>query len=238
MVELIHTLQARYADDPNVYVSGNLLIFYVPGNKRRHLSPDVFVAKGVAKHDRLNYLTWEEGKGPDLVIELTSSSTRNEDVVKKFKLYEQTLRVAEYFLFDPFGDYLDPPMRGYRLHQRTYRAIRPIKGRLPSRVVGLHLERVGKTLRLFDPAAGQLLETPAERVRHAESRAEQAERENEHCVASWKSCGDVRVEKTEQVPDRRTLLTRTNQRGLLNGYCHRHCRARPLGARSGGRADS
>jgi hypothetical protein len=42
-------------------------------------------------------------------------------------------------------------------------------------VVGLHLERVGKTLRLFDPAAGQLLETPAERVRHAESRAEQAE---------------------------------------------------------------
>src|SRR6516162_1771878 len=129
MVELIHTLQARYADDPNVYVSGNLLIFYVPGNKRRHLSPDVFVAKGVAKHDRLNYLTWEEGKGPDLVIELTSSSTRNEDVVKKFKLYEQTLRVSDYFLFDPFGDYLDPPMRGYRLHQGTYRAIRPIKGR-------------------------------------------------------------------------------------------------------------
>src|SRR5207249_7592991 len=115
MVMLIETLKAFYRDSPRTYVSGNLLLFYEQGNKRRHVSPDVFVVKGVPKHDRPNYLVWEEGKGPDLVIELTSSSTRREDVKKKFLLYQDTLKVKEYFLFDPLEDYLDPSLRGYRL---------------------------------------------------------------------------------------------------------------------------
>src|SRR4051794_28196621 len=87
MLGLINTLTAWYADRPRVYVSGNLLIFYVPGNKRSHVSPDVFVVKGVAKRLRPNYLMWEEGRGPTLVIELTSSSTKSEDLHKKFHLY-------------------------------------------------------------------------------------------------------------------------------------------------------
>src|SRR5262249_48387849 len=73
MAVLIQTLRAYYCSDSQVYVSGNLLLFYVPGDKRRHVSPDVFVVKGVPKRDRPNYLVWQEGKGPDVVIELTSS---------------------------------------------------------------------------------------------------------------------------------------------------------------------
>src|SRR5437773_2186379 len=71
MLILIQTLEAWYADHPMVYVSGNLLLYYVPGDKRRHLSPDVFVVKGVPKGLRLNYILWEEGKSPKLVIEMT-----------------------------------------------------------------------------------------------------------------------------------------------------------------------
>src|SRR5438132_1154477 len=97
MVGLIQTLQSHYASDPNVYVSGNLLIFYRPGDRRRHISPDVFVVKGVAKHDRPNYLIWQEGKSPDVVIELTSSSTKQEDRVSKFQCYQDELKVTEYF---------------------------------------------------------------------------------------------------------------------------------------------
>src|SRR5262249_32476039 len=73
MFDLIKVLEFFYALVPDVYVSGNLLLFYERGNKRRHVSPDVFVSKKVPKGERLNYLLWEEGKGPDLVIELTSS---------------------------------------------------------------------------------------------------------------------------------------------------------------------
>src|SRR5947209_2323994 len=160
MMVLIEILKAFYQAQPRVYVSGNLLIFYQAGNKRRHVAPDVFVVKGVAKGDRLNYLVWEEGKGPDFVIELTSSSTRREDVEKKFDLYQNTLKVKEYFLFDPLGDYLDPPLRGYRLRKGVYQPIREVNGRLPSQVIGLHLERDGKELRLYDPSTGQWLPTP------------------------------------------------------------------------------
>ena len=151
-----------------MYVSGNLLVFYVRGDKRRHLSPDVFVVRGVAKHARPNYLLWEEGRAPQVVIELTSSSTRREDLETKFELYRDTLRVQEYFLFDPRRDYLDPPLRGYRLRQGEYRPIRPTAaGRLPSRVLGLELERVGQVLRLYDPSSGGWLPTPQERARRS-----------------------------------------------------------------------
>ena len=104
MWQIISVLKARYAADPNTYVTGNLLLFYRPNDKRRHVSPDCMVVFGVPKMDRLNYLTWEEGKGPDVVIELTSKTTRREDVETKFELYRDVLRVKEYFLFDPFED--------------------------------------------------------------------------------------------------------------------------------------
>jgi Uma2 family endonuclease len=177
MTALIQTLKVWYAAQPRLYVSGNLLLFYEPGNRRRHVSPDVFVVKGIAKHDRPNYLLWEERKGPDVVIELTSSSTRREDVEDKYHLYQNTLRVKEYFLFDPLGDYLDPPLQGHRLRSGQYHPIRVVARRLPSRILGLHLERNGRELRLFDPAANRWLPTPLERATAAEAENERLRRE-------------------------------------------------------------
>src|SRR5262249_37253311 len=115
------------------------------------------------------YLVWEEGKAPDVVFELTSKSTRREDQITKLELYRDTLKVREYFLFDPHGDYLNPPMQGYRLGRGRYARIRPVRGRLPSQVLGLHLERNGKELRLFDPLAGRWLPTPRERQQQIEA---------------------------------------------------------------------
>src|SRR4051794_21978605 len=113
MVQSIWSLERWYEDDPMVYVTGNLLVYYVPGNKRKHVSPDVFVVKGVAKKKRLYYLAWEEGKFPTAVIEITSSSTRNEDLKRKFELYRDEFRVREHFLFDPRHDYLEPRLCGF-----------------------------------------------------------------------------------------------------------------------------
>jgi Uma2 family endonuclease len=175
MVQLIQTLETFYEAVSGVYVTGNLLMFYESGNKRRHLSPDVMVVKGVPQGERLNYLTWEEGKAPDLVIELTSSSTRHEDVSRKFRIYQDTLRVQEYFLFDPFGDYLDPPLQGNRLTRGKYVRIRPVRGRLPSKVMGLHLESRGKALRLYDPNRDAWLPTPEERLAQTQFNLAQTE---------------------------------------------------------------
>jgi Uma2 family endonuclease len=179
MIDLIPTLQAYYRDDPMAYVSGNMLVYYEEGNKRRHLAPDVFVVRGIPKHERLNYLLWEEGKGPDLVIELTSKSTRREDQTTKRDLYRDVLRVSEYFLFDPLAEYLDPPLQGFRLVAGEYAPIDPRDGRLPSEVTGLHLESRGRALRLYSPELGLVLPTPAERMAEAEAEVERLRAELE-----------------------------------------------------------
>jgi len=180
MIALTETLKAHFAAKPKVYVSGNLLIYYEPGNKRKHVSPDVFVVPGVPKKQRLYYLTWEEGKNPEFVIEITSSSTRREDKGKKLALYRDVLKVTEYFLFDPFGDYLEPQLQGYDLRNGAYVPIPLSAGRMASQMTGLHLEPAGRELRLFDPKTKQRLLTPmerAERAELAEQRADQADRE-------------------------------------------------------------
>ena len=185
MVDLIQTLQVRYAADPMVYVSGNILLFYEEGNPRAHVSPDVLVVRGIAKLPvKDNYKVWEEGKGPDLVIELTSKSTRRVDQTTKRALYRDVLRVREYIQFDPFGEWLKPPLQGFRLVGGEYAAIEPVDGRLPSEVLGLHLGREGVELRLHDPIAGRLM-TLKERTAAEQARAdiEQARADTEQARA-------------------------------------------------------
>jgi Uma2 family endonuclease len=172
MFDLIEVLQAHFAGDPNTYVSGNLLMYYDPKNKRKHLSPDCFVVFGVPDHERINYLTWEEGKCPDVVFEITSSSTQADDTRKKFEKYRDVLKVREYFLFDPFEDYLAPSMQGYRLRAGQYVTIRPHADRLPSQLLGLHLERDGNELRLWNPDTGRWLRTAREQVTEERQRAD------------------------------------------------------------------
>src|SRR5262249_18597645 len=194
----------------------NLLIFYEPGNKRRHISPDVFVVKGVPKQVRPNYLVWEEGKGPDIVIELTSSSTRQEDVKKKFDLYQNTLKVKEYFLFDPLGDYLDPPLRGYRLRAGNYHPIRKVNGRLPSQVLGLHLERDGNQLRLYDPSTQHRLPTPQEaqqRDKQARQQAEQAQQQAEQAQRQAEQAQQRAEAETERLRRENEELRRRMSEG-------------------------
>ena len=132
------------------------------------------------KKKRLYYLTWEEGKTPDAIIEVTSKSTRKEDTDTKFVLYRDVLKVKEYFLFDPFGDYLKPDrLRGYRLRKGEYVPISLVDGRMPSRELGLHLERAEDTLRLYDPATKKWLLTPDERADQAERATAVLLEENE-----------------------------------------------------------
>lgn len=176
LLYLLEPLKEWFAADPMAFVAGNLFVHYERGNRNRHVSPDVFVVKGVAKEPkRRNYLVWEEGKAPELVIEVTSASTRRVDEGSKRDLYQDVLRVQEYFLFDPYEEYLHPRLQGYRLVKGVYRPIRPLKGRLPSRVLGLHLEADDDLLRLYDPSAGRRLPTPpeAEAERAAEAQARQ-----------------------------------------------------------------
>ena len=144
------------------------------------VAPDVFVVHGVRNQPRRSYKLWEEGVVPAVVFELTSRSTRREDLRTKYDLYAR-LGVTEYFLFDPLGEYLRPPCRGYRLQQGRYRPLAAGEdGALWSVALGLALHGRGEQLRLYDPARQRWLPTPQEEAasrRAAEERALVAEAE-------------------------------------------------------------
>ncbi len=179
----VKVLERYFAGDPLVYVSGNMFVYYERGNRRKHVSPDVFAVFDVPKDKRRDaYFVWEEdGHVPDVVIELTSASTKEEDLDDKMYLYKTELRVREYFLFDPRGEYLDPSLQGYRLRGGEYLPIETVDGRLPSEVLGLHLERGGENLRFYDPANHCWLPTPDEREEALE--AERDREQNERILA-------------------------------------------------------
>ena len=155
MFDLIQALKRRYRGVPDVYVSGNLFFYYIKGDPRAVVAPDVFLVKGVEKRPRRTYKLWEEGRVPSLVIELTSDSTRDEDLSKKKVCYER-LGVEEYFLHDPYQDYLDPTLQGFRLTNDRYQRIEPeTDGSLRSLATGLLLRIEGPRLRLVDAATGE-----------------------------------------------------------------------------------
>jgi len=173
-VYVIEALKAHFAPRPEVYVSGNNFIYYEEGNPKARVSPDAYVVTGVGMHPRDSYFVWREGGAvPDVVFEFTSRKTRREDTDTKRPLYEQSLGVPEYFLFDPRGDYLKPRFQGFRLIEGGYVSLEVVDGRLYSQRLGLDLVQDGQLLRLVDPRTGERLLTPLEQ--HQENTALRAE---------------------------------------------------------------
>jgi Uma2 family endonuclease len=184
MVDSIAVLQDYYADEPNVYVSGNMMMYYVEGNADKSVSPDVFVTLGIPKlPERDIYQIWVEGKGPDAVIEVTSKSTARVDQRRKFDLYQDVLKVREYILFDPRERTLaGTALCAYRRVKGKYDLIPMTRGRVVSKVLGLELEPAGQHLRFYDPRRRIYLPTPDEIRKALEQRSEAlaaAEAENE-----------------------------------------------------------
>jgi len=178
MNRLITTLQDAYAERPDVYVSGNLLLYCEKGNPRRLVVPDVFVVFGIPKGRRETYLLWEEGEPPAFVIEVTSRTTRREDLGRKRDLYAR-LGVREYVLYDPRFpglQYLVPPLQANRLMAGEYRPI-PAEddGSFVSDALGLRLRLIDSQLVLFDTATGARLLSPVERAEAAERRVAELE---------------------------------------------------------------
>ncbi|MDZ7363538.1 MAG: Uma2 family endonuclease [candidate division KSB1 bacterium] len=185
MVDLLHALQEHFRENPQVYVSGNIFVYYLDENgDRQSVSPDILVVFGVEKKERRIYKIDEEGKGPEVVIELTSPSTKVEDLVTKHYIYAN-LGVREYFLFDPYGETAQPPLRGFRLKGGEYV---PIAGNvLTSEVLGLVLKVEENELRLYHPETSERLRTPAEAEaarREAEAARQQAEAARQQAEAA------------------------------------------------------
>lgn len=178
MVYLRDALKDHFSGAPDVYIAGNMLFYYEEGQPKSVIAPDVFVVRGIPRIRRRNYLLWKEGQAPCLVVEVTSSTTRRTDTDMKKALYEK-LGIPEYFMFDPMGDYLKPPLQGFRLFGGEYRPLpTAADGSLTSRTTGVVFRPEGESVRLIDAATGQPLlsyEEWRQKAREAEKRAAKAE---------------------------------------------------------------
>src|SRR6266487_5983479 len=99
IIWLREALEDHFAGQADVYVASNLLLYFQLRGVRDRRDPDVLVAKGVGKHQRRSFRTWEENTVPNVVFEVSSEKTWEVDLYDK-RLDYQRLKIAEYFLFD------------------------------------------------------------------------------------------------------------------------------------------
>ena len=182
-------VRQQWRDRQDFFAGGNMFVYYSlqQVRNRDYKGPDFFVVKGVdGSYSRNKWVAWEEnGRLPDIIVELMSPSTMDEDLGNKRKLYERTFRTPEYFCYDPDAQQL----LGWQLSKTSYVRIKPDQsGRLWSKELdasigvweGAYHNEQGVWLRLFDKA-DHLIPNAAEaehdRAEAERQRAETAEAE-------------------------------------------------------------
>jgi len=176
---LVSCLEWLWRDRQDYFIGANLTIYFSRQQLKSEDSrgSDFFLVKHVEKRHRNSWVIWEEdGRYPDLIIELLSDSTAKNDRGLKKTLYQDRFKTTEYFWFSP--DTLE--LEGFRLGQHGYETIVPnAQGWRWSEELDLYLGIHDRKLRYFR-ATGELIFTPEEdaaqqyeRVGQETQRAEQ-----------------------------------------------------------------
>lgn len=186
---LIESLELAWHDRDDFYAGGDMFVYFSVDQVRHNdfRGPDFFVVLDTTRRERKSWVAWqEEGRLPDVVVELTSPSTEAVDRGEKKSVYARRMRVSVYAIFDPMTGALE----AYLLDRKT-RRYGPLLPGADGRIeveplelfLGLHPTRVGTVdaplLRWFDHE-GRLLPLASER---AEAEGQRAEAEKQRAEA-------------------------------------------------------
>ena len=182
-------LRNHFRDGTDVLVAMELAVYYRRGDDSLWLQPDVQVVFGVSPENRRSYRIWEEGKGPDFVLEVASPATAEHDAKYKRREYAR-MGVREYWRLDPEGTLMGSALEGYEASEGKYEPVQPVASSgqdrwFRSRVLGLELRsqrQARATVLVFrDPRSGEetdgALEEAERRRRIAERDARAAKQE-------------------------------------------------------------
>ena len=169
MMLLIKCLDWLWRDRQDFFAAGNLTIYYSPHQKKseKFRGSDFFVVLGTERKPRKSWVVWEEeGKYPNVIIEILSPKTAKSDRGLKKQIYQDTFRTADYFWFDP--DTLE--FQGFQLIQGQYQELQPNQeGWLWSQQLGLYLGIHNSQLRFYGDE-GELVLTPEEVAERGQER--------------------------------------------------------------------
>ncbi|MCC5601649.1 Uma2 family endonuclease [Nostoc favosum] len=178
IILLLTCLEWLWKDRNDFYAAGNLTIYYSPRQRKSEYfrGPDFFVVLGTERKTRKSWVVWEEdGKYPNVILEILSDSTANIDKGLKKEIYQDTFRTLDYFWFDPYTQ----EFAGFHLVDGEYQPLQASEqGYLWSQQLGLYLGAYQGLLRFFT-RDGQLVPTPEETAEQAEQKAGQAEQKAE-----------------------------------------------------------
>lgn len=182
----------------NFYAAGHLTIYYSSRQLRSEefRGPDFFVVLDVEDKERKSWVVWEEdGKYPNVIVEMLSESTAATDKGLKKQIYQDTFRSPEYFWFDPFS----LEFQGFSLAEGgKYQPITPNEqGWLWSQQLELYLGIVAEKLR-FLTADGELVPVPSEAALQELARAEQ-ERSRAEEERSRADAAEAELERLRQL---------------------------------------
>ena len=173
-------LAAYYRAHDDVYVVGNLLLYYEPsprpGVPGKSVSPDLMVVLGAPNTCARPTCSGKSRRRRILFWKLPPKSTYRSDVGDKRDTYAG-IGVSEYWLYDPIGGYHDPRLQGFRLIEGRYEPL-PVTERTDGVLTG-YSEALALALRLYpddrfrfhDPASGRDLPSLDE----AEDRLQESE---------------------------------------------------------------
>lgn len=171
-VILQKSLERWWQDRDDFFIGVNLSIYFNlrQAKAKDFRGPDIFVALGTERRPRVSWVLWnEDGKYPDLIIELLSDSTASKDRGGKKHVYQNIFRTPEYFWFHP----QTLEFAGWRLGGLEYQSIQPNEqGWLWSNTLELYLGITDGKLRYFTNQ-GLLVPTPEEGEKQALQLAEQ-----------------------------------------------------------------
>ncbi|MCP2728456.1 Uma2 family endonuclease [Limnofasciculus baicalensis] len=161
IILLLNCLEWLWRDRNDFYAAGNLTIYYSRNQKKSEdcRGPDFFVVLGTSRKTRKSWVIWEEeGKYPNVIVEILSPKTVKTDKNFKKRLYQNTFRTPDYFWFDPYT----LEFAGFCLVSGEYQPMaKNEQGQLWSQQLGLYLGIYNKQLRFFT-SEGQLVPTPEE----------------------------------------------------------------------------
>ncbi|MGI8642477.1 MAG: Uma2 family endonuclease [Pyrinomonadaceae bacterium] len=154
---LFNLLEAFFASRKDVLIGANLMIYYDEGNSKKWLAPDVFVCFAVENKLRRTFKTWEEGVFPQVVFEVASDSTFENDLGGK-RLEYARLGVEEYYLLDPERQYLPSPLMAFRRENGLLLLVQVENNRVLSPLLNLEIVDTSKSFRLFNPQEQKFLQ--------------------------------------------------------------------------------